>query len=519
MKNQKRVLSLLMSLAIMLTLTIPALAATEDAGYSDVAANAWYADAVDYVRDNGLMSGTGGSAFSPDTAMTRAMLVTVLYRAAGSPAVTGASTFADVAPSAYYSDAVAWAVENGIVSGYGNGNFGSDDPVTREQIATILWRYDGEKAATTSAAFTDTATIGGYAVESVNWAAENGIVAGQSDGNFNPKGNATRAQVAVMLYRYRTLGAQVPDEPTQPSGPDGRTLIAYFSRAGENYGVGVVEKGNTQHIAEFIAEETGGELFKIETVTPYPVSYDETTAIARREQQENARPALSAHMEDMEQYDTIFVGYPIWYGTMPQAMFTFLEEYDFSGKTIIPFSTHAGSGFGSSISDITSLCPDSTLLNGFSVAGTQATNSRSNVQTWLAGLDLPEENNHDGNAATAITMTVGDTVITAQLSDSQTTRDFLALLPITVSLNRYGDREYYGDPGGALSTEGEAIPDFENGDVTYYPPSGNLAIFFGNEDSSNQSDLIRMGRITSDLDVFNTLGQSVEMRIELMPQD
>lgn len=294
-------------------------------------------------------------------------------------------------------------------------------------------------------------------------------------------------------------------------------LVVFFSRAGENYGVGTVEKGNTQYIAEFIAEKTGAELFKIETVTPYPIGYDETTSIARQEQTDNARPALSAHVENMDQYGVIFLGYPIWYGDMPMAMNTFLEEYGFSGKTIIPFSTHAGSGFGSSIRTITRLCPNATLLDGFSVAGTQAAASQSAVNRWLDGLELPAAS-VSGLETTNITMTVNGTVITAELADSQTTRDFLALLPRTVTLNRYGDREYYGNPGGTLSRNGEAIDDFQNGDVTFYPPSGNLAIFFGNEDSSSQYGLIRMGKITSDLNVFEAFGQSIEMSIAVANQ-
>ena len=164
-------------------------------------------------------------------------------------------------------------------------------------------------------------------------------------------------------------------------------LIAYFSRADENYGVGMIEKGNTEIIAEMIADETGGELFHIERSTPYPADYDECTDEAKREQEENARPELASDLEGIESYDTIFLGFPIWWSDMPMAVYTFLESHDFSGKTIIPFCTHAGSGLSSTVSSIQTACPDATVLDGFSIQGSTAQNDQSNaneaVIEWL----------------------------------------------------------------------------------------------------------------------------------------
>ena len=164
-------------------------------------------------------------------------------------------------------------------------------------------------------------------------------------------------------------------------------LVAYFSRTGENYNVGYIEKGNTHIVADMIAEQTGGDTFEISTITPYPDDYDECTDIARQEHSENARPELSASVENMEDYDTIFLGYPIWWSDMPMAVYTFLESYDFSGKTIIPFSTHEGSGLASTESSIAEICPDSEILEGLSIRGTVAQNSQDEAETavtdWL----------------------------------------------------------------------------------------------------------------------------------------
>lgn len=157
----------------------------------------------------------------------------------------------------------------------------------------------------------------------------------------------------------------------------GKVLIAYFSKT-----------GNTETIASMIAEQTGGELFKVETVVPYPDDYDETVDIAREEQDNDARPELSTHVEDMSQYDVIYLGYPNWWGTMPQAMFTFLEEYDFSGKTIIPFCTHGGSALGRSEGDIASLVPDATLLDGLAVSGSRVDDAQADVEEWLNSLEV-----------------------------------------------------------------------------------------------------------------------------------
>lgn len=178
--------------------------------------------------------------------------------------------------------------------------------------------------------------------------------------------------------------AQTTNEP-QASDAAPKVLIAFFSRAGENINVGFIEKGNTHVIAEIIAELTGAEMFKIETVTPYPESYSETTDIAKREQDENARPELSTHVENMDQYDIILLGYPNWWGTMPMAVFTFLEEYDFAGKTVIPFCTHEGSGLGRSERDLASLLPEVTLMDGLAIRGSNVNSdqARQSVSDWL----------------------------------------------------------------------------------------------------------------------------------------
>ena len=175
-----------------------------------------------------------------------------------------------------------------------------------------------------------------------------------------------------------------------PASGNGKILIAYFSRADENYGVGTVTKGNTQIVAEAVAEATGGELFRIETETPYPKEYKATTDVAKREQNEGARPKLKNAPPDVAPYDVIFLGYPNWWGDMPMAVYTFLESYGsgaFAGKRVIPFCTAAGSGLSGTVGTIERLCSGATVSDAFTMLGTEAQafseGARAKIREWL----------------------------------------------------------------------------------------------------------------------------------------
>lgn len=134
-----------------------------------------------------------------------------------------------------------------------------------------------------------------------------------------------------------------------------------------------------------IAEQVGADMFEISTVTPYPDDYDECTEVAKQEQEENARPELAASVKNIGNYDIIFLGYPIWWSDMPMVVYTFLENYDFSGKTIIPFCTHEGSGISSTESSIAEVCPDTEVLEGLEIRGSIAQNSQDEAKETVAG--------------------------------------------------------------------------------------------------------------------------------------
>ncbi len=188
----------------------------------------------------------------------------------------------------------------------------------------------------------------------------------------------TKRLLAVALLL--TLAASPAAAETAETS---KILVACFSRAGENYGVGFVEKGNTEIVAEMIAEQVGAVVFPIQTVKPYPKGYEECTEIARREKEEAARPELLEPLESLDEYEIVYLGYPIWYGDMPMAVYSFLENYDFTGKTILPFCTHAGSGLAGTVDRIRAVCEGATVLEGLAIAGTTAQNEPDRTRTFV----------------------------------------------------------------------------------------------------------------------------------------
>jgi len=174
---------------------------------------------------------------------------------------------------------------------------------------------------------------------------------------------------------------------------DAKCLIAYFSRPGNNYVGGAIVNlpiGNTEVVAKMIHGLNAGDLFRIEPVHAYPEDYTETTEVAQQELRTDARPELAGHLKSMASYEVIFLGYPNWWGTMPMPVFTFLEESDLSGKTIVPFCTHEGSGLGRSVSDIRKMCPKATVLDGFAIRGGSVKNAQTQVSDWLRSIGMTE---------------------------------------------------------------------------------------------------------------------------------
>lgn len=384
MQNVKKWIAAVLALALILApaLSTTAFAAVEDTGFSDVSADDWYAEAVAYCHENGLMGGTGGSAFSPNETMTRAMLATVLWRIKDEPVVNYLMQFSDVAGDAWYTEAVRWAASEQIMGGYGGSLFGTGDPVSREQIAAILWRCEDSPEAGQSAGFADGDDIDPYAVSAVDWARANGIMNGRTGNTFAPKASATRAEVATILMNYarREQPAPTPDPAPAPEG-SARVLVAYFSGT-----------GTTRGVAENIVAALGSgsaTLHEITAAQPYTAAdldYTNSSCRSVTEQRDpGARPAISNSVGNMEQYDVVFLGYPIWNNDAPRIIYTFLEREDLSGKTIVPFCTSGGSGIANSVSNIRELAGGAAWLEGRRFSGGA---SSGTIAEWINTLGL-----------------------------------------------------------------------------------------------------------------------------------
>ena len=571
MKKIKQILSGFLSAVMIFSMSSVSFAAVGDNVFADVNGNAWYAEAVQYVNDNGIMSGTGNNEFSPQENTSRAALAAVLYRAEGSSAVDVQNEFVDVDSDAWYTDAVSWASTEGIISGYGNGLFGINDPVTREQIAAILWRYAGSPDAVSSENFADESSISSYAVKAVDWVRNNNIMSGKENNMFDPDGYATRAEIAMVLFHFMTLKEDIAQQDTEedsnvlvvyfsatgstqavaqtiadtleadifeiePSDPytsedlnwtdaesrvnaehedtslrdvalvsdsvenwdsydtvfigypiwwgiaawpvssfvaandfagktvipfctssssglgesgellaelagsgnwqqgqrfrssadaeevvewvnsldlnssgneadenqETRSLVVYFSMPETDDAENMTEEednsvvvmngevlGNTQYMANVIAEHTDSDIFRIEPETPYPTDHETLVDIASEEQEENARPAIDGNIGNLDDYDVIYVGYPIWWSDMPMILYTFFDEYDLSGKTIVPFGTHGGSGFAGTIDAIAELEPNANVIeDGLTISRDDIEDAESDIIAWVENIGL-----------------------------------------------------------------------------------------------------------------------------------
>ena len=170
---------------------------------------------------------------------------------------------------------------------------------------------------------------------------------------------------------------------TEAVKKDGKTLVVFFSHAGDNYSVGNIKVGNTKIVADYISEITGADQFEIKTSKYDGMAYRPLCDLAKEEQQNGELPPFDGEPGDLSQYDTVFIGGPVWWGTYPQVMFTFFKKYDLNGKTIIPFTTHEGSGLGRCVDDVKKAYPKATVTGEFSMYGHDVREGKGRVEKWL----------------------------------------------------------------------------------------------------------------------------------------
>ncbi|MDD3219034.1 MAG: cyclophilin-like fold protein [Lachnospiraceae bacterium] len=335
------------------------------------------------------------------------------------------------------------------------------------------------------------------------------------------------------------------NEPTPVTEKDNNILIAYFSRYGNTdypedvdatTSASIVADsenfGTTEYVARMIQETTGGDLHLIETVTPYTADFEELRDVNHNEMAEGFLPELKESNLDMSEYDTVFIGYPIWATDVPQAVLSFLNQYDLSGKTVVPFCTHDGYGAGSSYTSIQEASHVDSVQEGIAIEAQDVPEAADMVQEWLSRIhigsadtaDAEETNAGEANADEVnaetedlqIQIVADDEIMEGVLYNSPLAEEFKEKLPITVSMVGYGGREYYGGIDFTPTNAEGGQLNFENGDITYCSTNNTMAIFYAQTDRPNLTmEVIPIGKVTSDLAVFDTFSGNKEITFQV----
>lgn len=283
-------------------------------------------------------------------------------------------------------------------------------------------------------------------------------------------------------------------EPTPDPTPEptkSKILIAYFSAT-----------NNTENIAKHIEDITGGTMYEILPKVPYTsadLNYNTDCRANREQNNPDCRPEIDGSVADMASYDVVFIGYPIWWGQAPKILYTFLESYEFAGKTIIPFCTSGSSGIGSSATNLSSSASDATWLSGQRFSGSA---SKTTVETWINGLNLSIQKEQEMK----ISVKSGDIEIVYQLNDSKAAKDLYAQLPLTITVEPYSNNEIIFYPE-ALDTSDAPLAEGGAGSLAYYAPWGDVVLFYGS--FNKNSSLFELGKIISGVENINKLSGTV----------
>lgn len=273
--------------------------------------------------------------------------------------------------------------------------------------------------------------------------------------------------------------------------------------------------GTTEAVGRIIQENIGGDLYLIQSKEKYPVDFDETVIQARSERRNDYIPELINNIDNFDQYDTVFIGYPVWGTTLPAPVTAFLKQYDFSGKNVVTFCTHDGYGRGVSTSAIKNLVPNANVMEGIAleshnIVSNSMTSTEKNVKNWLDTLNIQLQKKE-----TEITVTVNEEKLDAVLYDTPTAREFIKILPQTISMYGYGGREYYGGID-EIQTDETGKLNFEDGDITYCPQNNSIAIFYAQTDNPNLTmRVIPIGKVKSDLNIFHNLSRRENISFSL----
>lgn len=506
----KRFLPLLLALILALQTTACATTSAAAKAFTDVNPGDSYEEAISYCLDKGLMRGTSDTTFEPEGTLTRAMIATILHRANGEPAAASKADFEDVEQDAWYTAAVDWAAEKNIMQGYGNGRFGVTDPISQEQLDLVIRRFNGESAAwvgdperSVPATRGQTAQTFYETLKAREAAAKPSGGGGSRPSSGGSSGGGGGSAVRPTPTPTPTpTPAPTPTPTPTPAPAEKRVLVAYFSAT-----------NTTKPLAEYASTILDAGLYEIVPETPYTaedLNYGNSNSRTTKEQNDpSARPAIHGGVDNMEQYDTVLIGYPIWHGQAPRVISTFLESYDFSGKTVVPFCTSHSSPIGSSDTNLHALASNANWLPGRRFAsGT----SKETMQAWIDTLELPKQ---EETTVKQITLSFNGHTYPATLEDSATAAAFAQLLQskggsMTIHMSEYGGWEKVGSLRQTLPSNNVQTTTAP-GDFVLY--SGNqIVLFYG----SNSWSYTRLGRLDDPSGLQDALGSGdVEITFQL----
>ena len=331
----------------------------------------------------------------------------------------------------------------------------------------------------------------------------------------------TPAESAAPMESAAPAGSgDAPSSPAPTASGESNVLIAYFSWAENAVLEGdvdavtspsVLAPGNVQQLAGWVQEETGGDLFSIQVTDPYPSDWDACLERANQERGDDARPALVRRVENLDQYDVVFLGYPNWWYGVPMALLTFLEENDLSGKQVYLFCSHGTGGLARSVEILTAAAPEARFSdNVFDCYEEDAASSQEEIQSWVAELGLASGGAEAAQART-IEVRSGETAVTYALEDNAAVDALLAQLPLTIEIEDYSTNEKIFYPPQALETAGAPAASGGAGVLAYYEPWGDVVLFY--DDFSENASLFALGRAVSGAESIRDLTGTVTVAV------
>lgn len=331
----------------------------------------------------------------------------------------------------------------------------------------------------------------------------------------------TPAESAAPTESAAPAGSgDAPSSPAPTASGESNVLIAYFSWAENAVLEGdvdavtspsVLAPGNVQQLAGWVQEETGGDLFSIQVTDPYPSDWDACLERANQERGDDARPALVRRVENLDQYDVVFLGYPNWWYGVPMALLTFLEENDLSGKQVYLFCSHGTGGLARSVEILTAAAPEARFSdNVFDCYEEDAASSQEEIQSWVAALGLASGGAEAAQART-IEVRSGETAVTYALEDNAAADALLAQLPLTIEIEDYSTNEKIFYPPQALETAGAPAASGGAGVLAYYEPWGDVVLFY--DDFSENASLFALGRAVSGAESIRDLTGTVTVAV------